>query len=208
MRVLLVVLFVASTSLPAQEARDPYRPIRSLGLPPHLAAFGGLAAVGGLEGPFTAGGRVFLGVRHELIRPAMGILGVAAEGYGGVVGGEFEGGARVYGTVRAFLLQAGVEFATSRPGVPLFTMAFEDPLVRAACWSQADCSGSNGPPPPTGSAWGFPSHCSSRWPDEPGQKSRWYPRLRLARRGARPWFRIRSRRRCVPCAHRPRGSTR
>jgi hypothetical protein len=126
----LLAVLTAVAPLPAQTPADPYQPIRSIGLPPLFAPYGGLAAMAGFDDGFSPGGRVFGGAKYELIRPVMGVLGVAAEGYGGVIGNELEGGARVYGTVRAFLLQAGVEFTSAQKWTPLFTMSIEDPIVR------------------------------------------------------------------------------
>jgi hypothetical protein len=114
----------------AQEPADPYQPVRSVGLPPRLAAYGGVAAAGRTSNGFSAGALTFLGVRHELLRPVIGLFGLALEGYGGAVGGKFEGGGRLFGTVRAALLQAGVEMGSPNPWPPHFTMALEDPIVR------------------------------------------------------------------------------
>lgn len=129
-RALLILALGGALPLAAQRVEDPYQPIRSLGLPPHFAAHGGIGLVGAFDHDPAAGARVYGGLRHDLIRPALGILGVAAEGYGGVVGTRLEAGARVYGTLRAFLFQAGVEFSSMKGWTPLFTAAIEDPVTR------------------------------------------------------------------------------
>ena len=110
---------------------DPYAPISSMGLPPHASAYAGLLGVAdGIGGTFGAGGWAFAGIRHELIKPLIGLFGVAAEGYGGVVGGSFDGGGRLFATIRAFQVQAGMDFRSSDVWPPVVTVVLEDPVNR------------------------------------------------------------------------------
>jgi hypothetical protein len=127
---LLGIFLLVATPVWAQPAEDPYRPIRSLGLPPHFTSYGGFSAVAAFEREFFAGGILHAGLRHELVRPAMGILGMAAEGFGGMTGAGAEGGVRVYGTMRALMFRAGAEFSSTRKWTPLFTVGVEHPIVR------------------------------------------------------------------------------
>jgi phosphatidylserine/phosphatidylglycerophosphate/cardiolipin synthase-like enzyme len=92
--------------------------------------YGGGSFTGADRDGFTGGGVAFIGLRHELVRPVIGIFGVAAEAYAAVEGGEVRGGGRLFGTIRALLLQGGVEIGHPDPWPPQFILTLEDPILR------------------------------------------------------------------------------
>jgi hypothetical protein len=128
---ILLLVGLAPLAHAQRSPPDPYEPIRSMGLPPHASAYAGMLGVAdGIGGNFGAGGWAFAGIRHELIKPLIGLFGVAAEGYGGVVGGSFDGGGRLFATIRAFQVQAGMDFRSSDVWPPVVTVVLEDPVNR------------------------------------------------------------------------------
>jgi hypothetical protein len=130
-RLIFLLAGLASTAHAQRSPPDPYAPVSSMGLPPHATAYAGMLGVAdGIGGNFGAGGWAFAGIRHELIKPLVGLFGVAAEGYGGVVGGSFDGGGRLFATIRAFQLQAGMDFRSSDVWPPVVTVVLEDPVNR------------------------------------------------------------------------------
>ena len=132
LRLILAVLLgtLAVDSAEGQANDDRYAPIRSVGLPPHLAMYGGASLTGETRDGFAGGGVAFIGLRHELVRPVIGIFGVAAEAYAGVVGGEVRGGGRLFGSIRVLLLQGGVEMGSPDAWPPRFIVTFEEPVLR------------------------------------------------------------------------------
>jgi hypothetical protein len=93
---------------------------------PYAGAVGGW---GWRDNDRQAAARVVLGVERDLIQPVVGILGVAAEGYAGTLGGRSDAGARIMGTMRILRVGVGADMSFVGRGTS-FVLTITEPLRR------------------------------------------------------------------------------
>ena len=115
---------------------DRYPVLRSMGEPKTFRPYGG--AMFGIQRVAESqqfAGRALAGVGTDFRKPVIGILGVAAEGYLGSVGGTFDGGARLLATSRIFRLAAGIDYSVVS-GRANFLVALTDPIWRGGIFQR------------------------------------------------------------------------
>ena len=109
---------------------DSLDPIVSMGQPSPFYPYAG--AVGGWgwrDDDRQGAARVMLGLERDLIQPVVGILGVAAEGYAGTLGGRADAGARLLGTMRILRVGVGADVSFVGRGTS-FVLTITEPLRR------------------------------------------------------------------------------
>jgi len=104
--------------------------IVSMGQPSSLKPYGGLSAGGYFENDasdFTS--YLSAGIRKDLLSPVAAVAAVQAEGYGGIRGGEADGGVRALFTIPFIWLGFGVDWSFKDGSVP-FLMRLSIPFQR------------------------------------------------------------------------------
>ena len=104
--------------------------IRSMGLPQALKPYGAAAfGIDNREGDSRAVAHGAVGVYHDLLNPAMSAAGLSLEGYGGVLGSEFDAGLRLFVGSPALRLHFGVDYSLTDTRLD-FAVAVSDPVRR------------------------------------------------------------------------------
>ncbi|HSE43923.1 MAG TPA: hypothetical protein VLA89_01195, partial [Gemmatimonadales bacterium] len=117
---------VHARELPAQDSTL----VRSMGLPQALKPYG--AAAFGIDNRETntrAVAHGTLGIYHDLLNPAMSAAGLSLEGYGGVLGSDFDAGLRFFVGSPALRLHLGVDYSFTDTRLD-FAVAVSDPVRR------------------------------------------------------------------------------
>ncbi|HEU5154676.1 MAG TPA: hypothetical protein VFU03_08100, partial [Gemmatimonadales bacterium] len=101
-----------------------------MGLPKALKPYGAVAFGfdnGGTDTRTVA--HATLGIYHDLLNPAMGAAGVSLEGYGGVLGSDFDAGLRLFFGSPSLRLHLGPEYSVTESRFD-FAIAVSDPVRR------------------------------------------------------------------------------
>lgn len=112
----LIALTLALTPRAAAQGDSTPPPVtlRTMGQPPrwkpYVGAFVGVNNITTTDRATNVGGLGLVGVYRDLISPLVGV-GVAAEGYAGFIGEEFDGGVRLDLALPVVFLQGGVDYA-------------------------------------------------------------------------------------------------
>ena len=103
-----------------------------MGQPPHwkpyFGAFVGVNNLTTTDMATNVGGLGLVGIYRDLINPLVGV-GVAAEGYGGYIGEEVDGGVRLDLALPVVFLQGGVDYSFG-DGTLAFILSFAVPIRR------------------------------------------------------------------------------
>jgi hypothetical protein len=128
----LAALLLCSHPAAAQQTPPPADGdlIVSMGQPSSLKPYGALSAGGYFENDasdFTS--YLSAGIRKDLLSPVAAVAAIQAEGYGGVRGGEADGGVRALFTIPFIWLGFGVDWSFKDGSVP-FLMRLSIPFQR------------------------------------------------------------------------------
>ena len=132
--ILLVLLLVLAHGAGAQAIPDTTTPVvfKTMGQPqhwkPYFGAFLGINNLTTTDMATNVGGLGLVGIYHDLINPLVGV-GVAAEGYGGYIGEEVDGGVRLDLALPVIFLQGGVDYSFG-DGTLAFILSFAMPIRR------------------------------------------------------------------------------